>query len=109
MDACVVHMSNFHLPYRLIERHYSTLKPLLIADPKLLPVLMYICPSKQLPFLIRKIPVLVSAAWISNLIDITDDISQSVSSMVLVEENIIHKCNALATEMYCLPRWRYPV
>ena len=72
---------NPHLPYRLIECHYKTLEPLLMADPKLLPVLMYICPSKQLPFLIREIPVRVSAAWISHLMD-SEDHKLSVRSSI---------------------------
>lgn len=58
------------LTYRLVEDHYLALKPLLVADPLLIHVLVYICPRKQLQFLIQKIPAFVSAAWIAHLINI---------------------------------------
>ena len=53
---------------RLIEEHYSFLEPLLQADPLLLLVLVYICPQKQLTHLVKRIPLYISASWVSYLL-----------------------------------------
>ena len=79
---------------RLIENHYSSLKPLLAADPLLLPILVYICPRKQLPLLVSQIPVYVSAVWLAHLITSSYDFNTSVSI-------IIHISTHKLLLMYC--------
>ena len=51
-----------------VKHHYDTLKPLMSADPMLLPLLIYICPRMQLPLVFHQIPVCVSAAWVLYLV-----------------------------------------
>ena len=44
------------------------MKPLATVDPLFLQVVVYVCPKKELPALVKQIPPFVSATWLSSTI-----------------------------------------
>ena len=50
--------------FRLIDSVSSHLKPLLILDPLLLPLLVSICPAGDRPSMFAVLPAHISAAWL---------------------------------------------
>ena len=53
---------------RLIERHFEQMKPLATVDPLFLQEVVYVCPKKELPALMKQIPPFMSATWLSSTI-----------------------------------------
>lgn len=62
---CVLYFTSH---YSYINSTYEDLKPLTFLDPLLLPLLMNICQSQEVPSLIPHIPPYLSAAYISKAI-----------------------------------------
>jgi len=49
-------------------KHFEQLKPLAAVDPLFLQAVVYVCPNKELPALVKQIPPFVSATWLSSTI-----------------------------------------
>ena len=56
------------LPCRFIEEHFERMKPLAAVDPLFLQAVVYVCPVKELPGLLKQIPPFVSATWLSSTV-----------------------------------------
>ena len=50
--------------YRFIDAVSGQLNPLFQLDPLLLPLLVFICPTPELPSLFAEIPPSMSASWL---------------------------------------------
>ena len=51
--------------YRFVDRSYSQLEPLFIADPLLLYDFIFLCPEGDIQSLFQKIPAFLSLTWLS--------------------------------------------
>ena len=69
MDSKGYILCIFFLNVRMIEAVQGHLKPLILLDSLLLPLLVYICPENDLCKLFALIPADVSTSWIRHTID----------------------------------------
>ena len=68
---------------RFIAKHFEQMKPLAEVDPLFLQVVVYICPKKELPALMKQIPPFVSATWLSSTISKSTYLYMDEVSIVL--------------------------
>ena len=65
------------------------MKPLAAVDPLFLQAVVYVCPNKELPALVKQIPPFVSATWLSSVIFESFSLSMDEVRILSVSEIII--------------------
>lgn len=71
--------------YRIMERLYDELVPLMILDPLVLIVFIYVCPEAELPALFARVPSYFATAWlIKSVKDNRTFLKSDVSMLIIV-------------------------
>ena len=67
---------------------FDDLQPLIKLDPLLLPQLVSICPTEELPSFIELIPTYLSAAWLSHWLEKSRDLNNE--EVKLKDKYVLH-------------------